>query len=158
MSLQSCLLLYLLFDLNPLDSLSANSGKLESMSENFEDLLGFAPPGSGEFDLPAENPKPGMRSIFDKMIDPNDMLNWMAATATLPLDSVDEAIVNQTYSAATWLFRSYAIRGDLKATQSIKIWLDWAKPIKDAPKREKAPKPSKGSVAFLPRIPTGGEE
>lgn len=152
------MLLYPLFGLNPLDSLFANSGKLESMSENFEDLLRFAPPGSGEFDPPAENPKPGMKSIFDKMIDDNDMLNWMTKTATLPLDSVDEAIVNQTYPAAVWLLRSFAVRGDLKATQSIKIWLDWAKPIKDAPKREKVPKPSRGSVAFLPRTPTGGEE
>lgn len=139
------------------------------MSENPEDLLGFTPVGAGEpegefeydnDELPAKSIPAirGDRFGVDKMTDPRKLITWMNNTRKLPLEAIDKVMVDQTYAAAVWLFRSAAVAGDLKATKAMEAWLAWAKPIINLPERNKKPKPSTGSVAFLPRNPTAVDE
>lgn len=126
------------------------------MSESVEELLGIEPEGSGEFD----NSKPEIQTKFrsdrdglEKFADPQRMIRWMNQTRRMPIEAIDDFHVNETYPAAIWLFRQAAVCGDLKATQALKLWLEWAKPILHKKKPEKAPEHSKGSAAFAPREP-----
>lgn len=120
-----------------------------------EDLLGFD--GESEFD-----DKPvvrGDRFDLEQFVDPRKMITWMNRTRRLPLEAIDDAIVNKTYSAAVWLFRSAAVSGQINAAKAMKLWLDWAQPVINKSKRDrKKPEESKGSVAFLPRNPQPGDE
>lgn len=126
------------------------------MSEQPEDLLGYNPDDeSEEANVPAVR---GDRFGIDHFVDPKKLIRWMNNTRRLPLEAIDDAIVNKTYAAAVWLFRSAAVSGQLNAAKSMKLWLDWAQPIINASKRQrKKPPESKGSVAFLPRNPQPGD-
>ena len=130
-----------------------------------EDLLGFAVNEpqlevTNEFETQETKPEPSGELVakyrtadIDSMTDPKKLARWMVITRNVPLESIDQAIVERTYAAAVWLFRSSAISGDLKATRAMESWLEWAKPIISKPKKVREVKPSRGSVAFLPRVP-----
>jgi hypothetical protein len=127
------------------------------------DLLGFTPEGSGELDLAkSDNPDPpyirGDRFSVDQWRDKKKMITWMNQMRKAPIDGIDDTIVNESYSAAVWLFRQAAIDGDLKATTALKMWLEWAKPITNRKKPPREIPQSPGSVAFLPREVTPDEE
>lgn len=123
-----------------------------------EDLLGFIPDGAGEFDMPAVPAVQPTPIGISAMINENRIAAWLEHTATIPFDGIDREIVEQTYATAVWLFRAAAVTGDLKAVKSLATWLNWAKPIMDAP-QPTAQTLSPGSVAFLPRTPqSSGEE
>jgi hypothetical protein len=125
-----------------------------------EDLLGFDTEDESE-DAPDSNVPAvrGDRFEIDHFVDPKKLIRFMNTTRRLPLEAVDDYIVNKTYPAAVWLFRSAAVSGQINATRSMKMWLDWATPIINASKRKrKDPPKSPGSVAFLPREPKPGDE
>ncbi len=116
----------------------------------------------GEFDPPVGE-KIGKKSPYradsfriEDFTDEAKIIPWMNKTMKLPLEAIDEAMVDRTYPAAVWMLRKAAFEGNLKATNAMKIWLEWAKPIIDKPKAPKETTRSVGSVAFLPREP--GEE
>lgn len=126
-----------------------------------EDLLGEMPEGAGEFEPPPEV-RPMTRAdrfSIESMTDHSKLVSWMNKTRKAPIEGIDSMIVNRSYAAAVWLFRAAAVNGDLKGTKAMEAWLAWAKPIITATKRErKTPPLSQGSVAFLPRTPSGDEE
>lgn len=129
------------------------------MTMNPEDPLGFSPEGAGEFEEPAtakyaERTGPNRELDIEAMTDPRKLARWMAVTRRLPLESIDKVIVERTYAAALWLFRSAAITGDIKATKAMEAWLNWAKPIINRKQAARGVTPSSGSVAFLPRETT----
>ena len=133
------------------------------MRQTEEDLLGFSlaePPITEEFAPPEDKPAPYFRADrfnMETMTDAKKMILWMNRMKDAPLEGIDDTIVNQSYTAMVWLFRKSAAEGDLKATSAIEKWLAWAKPIIQKPKLTDKPKPSKGSIAFLPREPQSGE-
>lgn len=130
-----------------------------TMKQSEDDLLGFsldAPQGLGEFDKSEEAVVPyvrGDRFSVERMTDEKKMITWINSVRKAPIDGIDDMIVHESYAAAVWLFRAAAVRGDLKATSALEKWLIWAKPIVNRPRPDAAPKPSTGSVAFLPREP-----
>lgn len=123
-----------------------------------EDLLGFTP--GNEFESgTSDNDRHAViradRFNVEHWSDHRKLITFMNTMRHVPLDGIDDSIVNDTYSAAVWLFRKAAVEGDLKAASAMEKWLVWAKPIINRPKPTQAPKPSKGSVAFLAREPSG---
>lgn len=138
--------------------------------ERPEDILGFLPEGAGEFEPPqvlAKSDKenvPYVRSDrfdavdFEQWRDPQKMIKFMNNMRTTSLEEIDAAIVKESYAAAIWLFRKYAINGDVKGTNSMEKWLNWARPIQNRPPSGKTLPQSPGSSAFLPREPKHDEE
>lgn len=99
------------------------------------------------------------RFSLEQYVDPAKLVTWMNRTRRLPLEKIDEVMVDQTYAAAVWLFRSAAVAGHLNAAKAVELWLKWAQPIITNSKRErKKPMKSVGSVEFLPRNPNPGDE
>lgn len=129
--------------------------------ENPEDILGFTPEGSGEYD-PTKIDKnrqalpPVVRGDRFSVADWRDsqkMIRFMNNMRTVPIEAIDDQIVNDSYAAAVWLFRKAAVDGDLKATTAMEKWLAWAKPILNKQKDRPETPTSPGSVAFMPRVP-----
>lgn len=123
-----------------------------------EDLLGFAPGEEFEPEKGANDRHPVIRNDrfnVEQWSDHRKLVTFMNTMRHVPLDAIDDSIVDDSYSAAVWLFRKAAVEGDLKATSAMEKWLAWAKPIINRPKKVQEPKPSKGSVAFLAREPSG---
>lgn len=126
-----------------------------------EDLLGFNPPS--EFEPPTGNNDRhavirGDRFNIENWQDHKLLIRFMNEMRHVPLDGIDDEIVNDSYSAIVWLFREAVVRGDLKAATTAEKWLLWAKPVINRPKAAQELKPSKGSVAFLPREPASDNE
>jgi hypothetical protein len=135
------------------------------MSKDPNDLLGFTTEGAGEFDPPETPPPGGKVSPYRKetfsvenFLDEKRLLTWMNRTRNIPLEAVDDNVVNKSYPAMIWLFRAAAISGDLKRTKAIEAWLNWAKPIKEKPPAPVEVKPNVASAAFGVRTPDGGGE
>ena len=133
------------------------------MNQEDDDLLGFTPDPAAidEFKVPAgERPyKREDRFDIDKYTDPQQLVKWINSTRKVPLEAIDDFVVNETYPIAVWLFRAAAIEGHIESTRAMRMWLEWAQPIINRSKREqKKATPSKGSVAFLPREPKKDEE
>lgn len=134
--------------------------------ERPEDILGFLPDGAGEFDSTKIDKKPiqyvrGDRFDavdFEQWRDPQKMIKFMNNMQHVPIEAIDDRIVNESYAAAVWLFRKYAINGDAKGTATMEKWLNWAKPILSRPPQPTAAEQSPGSSAFLAREPKTGEE
>ncbi len=131
-----------------------------------EDLLGFDTPESfpepDEFAVSKSGEKKqyirGDRFGIEDWADPKKMITFMNKMQTVPLDAIDDAIVHESYTAMMWLLREAAVNGDLKAVTAREKWLEWAKPIINRSKAPKELPASKGSVAFMPREPSSGEE
>lgn len=132
------------------------------MSE-LSDFLGFTPPGAGEFAVTKSDKKPppyvrGDRFDIEDWMDTKKLITFMNNMRTVPIDGIDDMIVNDSYAAAVWHFRKSAIEGDLKATSAMKLWLEWAKPILTRKKPAEEIPQSLGSVAFLPRTPKPADD
>ena len=119
-----------------------------------DDLLGAENEPAGKTALR------GDRFSVERFIDLKNLIPWMNKTRNMPIDAIDSVIVNDTYGAALWLFRQAAVAGNINATKSMQIWLDWAKPVlRQQSDKEKntAKNVSPGSAAFMPREPAKEE-
>lgn len=127
------------------------------------DFLGTTPAPATEFAVTKSDKKPppyvrGDRFDTEDWMDTKKLITFMNNMRTVPIEGIDDMIVNDSYAAAVWHFRKSAIEGDLKATSAMKIWLDWAKPILMRKKPAEEIPQSPGSVAFLPREAKTEEE
>lgn len=126
-----------------------------------EDLLGFAPESEFTSSASDNDRHPvirGDRFNVEHWLDHKKLITFMNSMRHVPLDGIDDEIVNDSYSAVVWLFRKAVVEGDLKAASTAEKWLLWAKPIIGKAKPAEAPTPSKGSIAFLAREPKANEE
>lgn len=134
------------------------------MSNDPNDLLGFVPEGTGEFDAPEVSPSekvvPYRKETFsvENFLDEKRLITWMNRTRKIPLGAIDDHVVAKSYPAVIWLFRAAAISGDLKRTKALEAWLNWAKPILEKPPLPVEVKPNQASAAFGVRTPSGEGE
>ena len=133
------------------------------MSDEPNDLLGFMPEGAGEFDAPPPPARiPGSTTTkyrkenfsLEDMCDEAKLITFMNRTKNIPLDAIDDHLVNMSYPAIAWLFRASVVNGDLKRAKTAEMWLNWAKPIISRPPKPKETPPSTGSAAFMAREPS----
>lgn len=86
-----------------------------------------------------------------------ELLKFLRKMRTVPTDGIDDFIVNQTYPAAVWKMREFALNGMYTETRAMELWLKWAGEVLKKPKRKQKAL-STGSAAFGAREPAKEEE
>lgn len=128
----------------------------EALVRQLDEDMGEEP---DEFDVDKTRPiakgeQHGHTPPLEAMTDPKKLIRFMNSTRRMPVEAIDDYIVNRTYAVAVWQFRSKAIQGDYTATRALEIFLKWAAPILKRPKRKQKDGTSgKASAAFGPREP-----
>lgn len=119
------------------------------MESDFDDLIGDSEEGP-----PAEKKKagrpPNVTSIA-KWTDPKQIINFINQMQKLPIEAIDDIVINQGYAAAVWQFRAAALTGDYTMARALEIWLKWAAPHLAKPKREKMKVIKHNGADFGPR-------
>lgn len=125
------------------------------MSHEFDDLLGDgeAPPTDEEIGEAVEVSAKELATLLKAMSDPRSMVHFIHRMKNVPIEAIDDVVINAGYAAAVWTFRKAALMGDKDTTKSMACWLKWAK---ENLKRDIEPsKPrqigSSSSAAFGPR-------
>lgn len=109
----------------------------------FDDLLG---------EETALVPQQARANLLEVFSDPKKFIKFVNAMRKVPLENIADCVINDGYAAVLWKFREAALSGDIIATRSLKIFLDWAEPHVRAPKKERADViKNVNSAAFGPR-------
>ena len=91
----------------------------------FDDLLGDneAPPVEEAPEVSAQE----LVTALKAMSDPKSMVHFIHRMKSVPIEGIDDIVINAGYAAAVWRFRKAAVEGDLYTTKALHIWLKWAK-------------------------------
>lgn len=81
------------------------------------------------------------------------MLKFMKRMQSMDPADIDHYVVHQTYPAALWKMREFALNGLYTETRAAAEWLKWAKEVLKVPNREPEKNISPGSADFGAREP-----